>query len=53
MKTIKDILMDFNAFEEGRPCKVSSVYLYKKLYNLSCEENKNSNYDLKIDEKKN
>ena len=47
---IENILSDYNTYIKGKPCDVSSVFLFKKLYNLSCE-NKNSS-NLKIDKYK-
>lgn len=37
IKTIETILSDYDTFKKGASCKVSSVFLFKKLYNLSCE----------------
>jgi len=50
IKTIETILSDYDTFKKGASCKVTSVFLFKKLYNLSCEIKKSSN--LQIDKKK-
>jgi len=50
IKTIEEILSDYTQFRKGKPCKVSSFFLFKKLYNLSCENKKSSN--LKIEKEK-
>ena len=50
IKKIENILSDYNGFKKGESCEVNSVFLFKKLYNLSCE-NKNSS-NLMIDKNK-
>ena len=47
---IQSILQDYNSYKKGRPCKVSSVFLFKKIYNICCD-NKNSK-NLQIDKNK-
>ena len=50
IKAINSILSDYSTYKPGKPCKVSSVFLMKKLYNICCEK-KNANY-LRIDKSK-
>ena len=50
IKSIENLLSDCNTFKKGKSCKVSSVFLFKKLYNLACEEN--NSFNLKIDKNK-
>ena len=47
---IEEILSDCETFKKDKPFEVSSVFIFKKLYNLSCKEKSSSN--LQIDEKK-
>ena len=50
IKSIENLLSDCNTFKKGKPCKVSSVFLFKKLHNIACEEN--NSFNLKIDKNK-
>jgi len=51
IELIKNILDDYDSYEENKKLKLSSVFLFKKLYNLECEKiDPNSN--LKIDKLK-
>ena len=50
IKTIINILSEYKSYKPNKPCKVSSVFLMKKLYNLSCE--KKSSINLQIDKSK-
>jgi len=48
---IKKIIEDYETYQEGKIIKLSSVFLFKKLYNLQCEKlDQNSN--LRIDDNK-
>ena len=50
LKNLKDILMDYNLFEEEKPFKVTSIFLFKRLYNSQFENDPSSS--LKIDKNK-
>ena len=48
VKLIKDILKNYNLYNKNKKTKLSSVFLFKKLYNLECEKlNINSNLKIK------
>ena len=51
VETIKKILQDYEFYKEDGVMKVNSVFLFKKLYNLNCDE-LDSNSNLKINELK-
>ena len=51
IKIIKGILQDYNFYRENKKTKLSSVFLFKKLYNLECEKsNANNNLLIKKNE---
>jgi len=52
IKLIKNILKDYELYEENKKVKLSSVFLFKKLYNLECEEEKIPKNNLKIGKEK-
>ena len=52
IKLIKTILQDYELYEKNKKVKLSSVFLFKKLYNLECEEEKIPINNLKIDREK-
>ena len=47
IKNLKNILKDYDFYDENKKFKLTSVFLFKKLYNLECEK-KNINSDLMI-----
>ena len=51
VETIKKILEDYEFYKENGVMRVNSVFLFKKLYNLNCDE-LDSNSNLKINELK-
>ena len=51
IKLIKSILEDYESYNENKKLKLSSVFLFKQLYNLECDNN-NPNSGLKIDKLK-
>ena len=51
VKTLKEILKNYDLYHEKKIFKTNSVFLFKHLYNKECE-NKKSNYNLKINKSK-
>ena len=45
-KTLKKILVDYEFFNENETIKLNSVFLFKKLYNLECENEPNLKIDI-------
>ena len=52
IKLIKNILKYFELYEENKKVKLSSVFLFKRLYNLECENEKVPKSNLRVDEEK-
>ena len=50
VKSIKNILADYEYFNESKPMKINSVYLFKKIYNLhsnlKIDKSKLNDYDI-------
>ena len=51
VRIIKNILEDYDSYNENKKTKLSSVYLFKKLYNIQFEKS-DPNSSLKIDKNK-
>ena len=51
VKTLKEILKDYDLYHEKKIFKLNSIFLFKQLYNMECE-NEESNNNLKIDKSK-